>query len=204
MDRMIKNVGEIVEDGKNKNLIRGIVEEIKFSKKNLWQFLLAGILAIFEALFIGVNEKTVSIFGEVVQDINNISIAFIAMIIGAYSIFQALLSKSVIIQLLKSKNNILRESNKSFLNLSIIYTLSIVVGTFIAIIMRVIPEEFLIMNNTELSNVVAVIGLLIYFAYYNIIFLEVIKFVINLFRMFCVYNAVSGMDAINEESDKMK
>ena len=140
MDSMIKNVGEIVEDGKNKNLIRGIVEEIKFSKKNLWQFLLAGILAIFEALFIGVNEKTVSIFGEVVQDINNISIAFIAMIIGAYSIFQALLSKSVIIQLLKSKNNILRESNKSFLNLSIIYTLSIVVGTFIAIIMRVIPE----------------------------------------------------------------
>lgn len=127
-----------------------------------------------------------------------------AMIIGAYSIFQALLSKSVIIQLLKSKNNILRESNKSFLNLSIIYTLSIVVGAFIAIIMRVIPEEFLIMNNTELSNVVAVIGLLIYFAYYNIIFLEVIKFVINLFRMFCVYNAVSGMDAINEESDKMK
>ena len=126
MDSMIKNVGEIVEDGKNKNLIRGIVEEIKFSKKNLWQFLLAGILAIFEALFIGVNEKTVSIFGEVVQDINNISIAFIAMIIGAYSIFQALLSKSVIIQLLKSKNNILRESNKSFLNLSIIYTLSIV------------------------------------------------------------------------------
>lgn len=122
MDSMIKNVGEIVEDGKNKNLIRGIVEEIKFSKKNLWQFLLAGILAIFEALFIGVNEKTVSIFGEVVQDINNISIAFIAMIIGAYSIFQALLSKSVIIQLLKSKNNILRESNKSFLNLSIIYT----------------------------------------------------------------------------------
>ena len=62
MDSMIKNVGEIVEDGKNKNLIRGIVEEIKFSKKNLWQFLLAGILAIFEALFIGVNEKTVSIF----------------------------------------------------------------------------------------------------------------------------------------------
>ena len=51
MDSMIKNVGEIVEDGKNKNLIRGIVEEIKFSKKNLWQFLLAGILAIFEALF---------------------------------------------------------------------------------------------------------------------------------------------------------
>lgn len=202
MDSMIKNVGEIVEDGKNKNLIRGIVEEIKFSKKNLWQFLLAGILAIFEALFIGVNEKTVSIFGEVVQDINSISIAFIAMIIGAYSIFQALLSKSVIIQLLKSKNNILRESNKSFLNLSIIYTLSIVVGTFIAIIMRVIPEEFLIMNNTELSNVVAVIGLLIYFTYYNIIFLEVIKFVINLFRMFCVYNAVSGMDAINEESEE--
>lgn len=35
MDSMIKNVGEIVEDGKNKNLIRGIVEEIKFSKKNL-------------------------------------------------------------------------------------------------------------------------------------------------------------------------
>lgn len=202
MDSMIKNVGEIVEDGKNKNLIRGIVEEIKFSKKNLWQFLLAGILAIFEALFIGVNEKTVSIFGEVVQDINSISIAFIAMIIGAYSIFQALLSKSVIIQLLKSKNNILRESNKSFLNLSIIYTLSIVVGTFIAIIMRVIPEEFLIMNNKELSNVVAVIGLLIYFTYYNIIFLEVIKFVINLFRMFCVYNAVSGMDAINEESEE--
>ena len=204
MDSMIKNVKEIVEDGGNKNLIRGVVEEIKFSKTNAWQFLLAGMLAIFEASFIGVYQKTVSIFRETVQDMNNISIAFIAMIIGSYSIFQALLSKSVIIQLLKSKNNILRESNRSFLNLSIIYTLSIVIGLFIGIVMRVIPDEFLIMNNVVLSNLIAVVVLFVYFAYYNIIFLEVIKFVINLFRMFCVYNSVSGIDAIDEETDRIK
>ena len=130
-------------------------------------------------------------------------LVLLGVVFGAYSIFQALLGKSVLKCLIEDKNNILKQSNRTFLNLTILYICGIVGNIVLKICLKIIPSDFLLIRGSLLtSNIIALILITSYSTFMLLIILETITFAINLYKMFCTYNTTNILELIDEDEDE--
>lgn len=201
-DRVINNIKEIANNGLLKGILRESLVEIKPTKKNIVQYLFATIISAVTSYFIIYKSNTVESMRFAVDIINNTALAFVAIIFGTYAIFQALMTDSVVKALLKSEVNLLNISNKSFLNLVLLYVWEIILNVVILIALNIMPVEFCLFSNIHLSSIVATLLCFVYFAYSFLIFYEIKNFTVNLYRMFSVYNVYHSLDVIKEQEDE--
>lgn len=125
------------------------------------------------------------------------------MVFGSYAIFQALLNKELIGLLLETDNNLLGDSNKSFLNLIILFVFNIIGNIVLYCIVKSLPENLLINNNVIMSNTIASVLIFIHLYLCFLLILEVIIFATNLYRMFCLHNTIKALDIVVSD-DKEK
>lgn len=157
-------------------------------------WIISGIIGIILAVPLGVSPETVSAFDNSIEIINNILLAFVAMVMGAYALFQALLSDELIVLMSEAKNNInesvLDELNSSFLGTVLLYWIYIIFNCALLIIMKIIPEDYTIYNNIIVCDLLAIILMLLYyiFAFRGII--EFKNFTINIYNLFRAYNLI--------------
>ncbi|HCT92992.1 MAG TPA: hypothetical protein DF613_16660 [Lachnospiraceae bacterium] len=199
----IDKIHDLADRRSKSDILKDSCLEIKYTSKSKWQYLTSIVVGIALGFMIGYSENTVVLMREVSGNANTILLTFIAMVFGSYSVFQALLSKEIIELLISSKGNILKESNRTFLNLTILYTVGIVLNFVLIAVLKVMPDEFVIWNkNLAFCNMLAWIGITVYLSFHLLLFLEVINFAINLYRMFCVYNAVKALGSLNDVDDR--
>ena len=106
-DKVEKNLYELIDERNTNQIIRESIQEIKLCKLSVWQYLSSIIISIVVSLMISFSTKTVSLFLDYVDSINEVILVLLGVVFGAYSIFQALLGKSVLKCLIEDKNNIL-------------------------------------------------------------------------------------------------
>ncbi len=202
-DKVEKNLYELIDERNTNQIIRESIQEIKLCKLSVWQYLSSIIISIVVSLMISFSTKTVSLFLDYVDSINEVILVLLGVVFGAYSIFQALLGKSVLKCLIEDKNNILKQSNRTFLNLTILYICGIVGNIVLKICLKIIPSDFLLIRGSLLtSNIIALILITSYSTFMLLIILETITFAINLYKMFCTYNTTNILELIDEDEDE--
>jgi len=195
-----KNVEELLEKEPSSELVKASIKELRFQKTSKWQYLFSAILSVIFGLIIGISQDTVTVMENVVGIFNNIDIAFIAMIIGAYSIFQALLSDNFLIALVRTENNLLKISNKSFFNLIVLYLAGIVVNIMLMIFFSLIDNQWILFKYClGLNNGLAAILCILYLFYNILLILEIKNFGLNLYRMFNASNSQRIIDILTKE-----
>ena len=168
-DKVEKNLYELIDERNTNQIIRESIQEIKLCKLSVWQYLSSIIISIVVSLMISFSTKTVSLFLDYVDSINEVILVLLGVVFGAYSIFQALLGKSVLKCLIEDKNNILKQSNRTFLNLTILYICGIVGNIVLKICLKIIPSDFLLIRGSLLtSNIIALILITSYSTFMHI------------------------------------
>lgn len=177
---------------------------IKPIKGSRWQWAISIFISIIFSLLYACNAKTVSLFSECVGVINNIFLAVIAMEMGAYALFQALLSDELVLVLYKYDKEMLDESNIAFLGVILLYWSSIFLNLIIITVIKVIPENFLMSNSIMISEGIAFVLMIIYFSFSMRVFFEVRNFAINLYNVFKAYNRVSLLNGMKKENESQQ
>lgn len=195
-ENILNNIIELTDKRSKNQIIKDSCKEIRLTKKSLWQYVLSITVAISLATAIGISRDTVNLYISVTEMINNIMVAFVAMIFGSYSIFQALLCKEIVLELVQSKNNLLKESNKTFLNLIVLYIGDITMNIIIITSLKILHPDFLLFGDLTISNILAILLMFIHLFFSLLLILEVINFAINLYRMFCIYNTLKALEAL--------
>lgn len=198
---VIKNIQELNDKRSKKEILSECLLEIKWSKSSAWQFIISLIGAFAVSICATFFFNTVEATEIITSTFLDVQLAFFAVIFGAYAIFQALMRDEIIKELIRTENNILKDSNRTFLNLSILYIGDIFITILISLIANMCPKDFFIYN-IDLSNGVYVILAFIYCAFNFLLILENVNFVINLYRMFNVYNIYRALDVCDDEKKK--
>lgn len=198
---IIDNMNELLARESTAKLLRESFAEIKYQRSSRGQYCITIIISLLLGITIGFNKDTISNMKVAVELISGIDLAFIAIVMGAYSIFQALLTDSVIMALIKTDNNLLKVSNKSFLNLVILYLGGIVSNLVLALLGTVISEEWVLFEKQLMNNIAASVLCSCYFVYNILIILEIKNFGLNLYRMFNSYNSQRIIDILDKETD---
>lgn len=197
-DRIKENIRELIYEDDSASLMKNALKELKYRQSGVYHYIISIILALFLGVAIGYSDKTVSVTKYMVELFNGVILSFVAIVVGAYAIFQALLSDDFFDVLLETDNNMLKVSNKSFRNLIIIYLSDILLNVIILIILQLIPETWCILNNLKLANCSASILLVIYIFVNILIMLEFKNFTMNLYKTFNAYNASRGIKRMKE------
>lgn len=194
-----EQVKNLIDDRIKIKIIKDAFNEIKLTKKSIVQYCISIISGIVIGFAISFFSNTVDLMRNTVQDANNILLTLIAMIFGSYSIFQALMSRDLVALLIRTSGDLLKESNKTFVQLIILYVIGIISNFILIIFLRILPDDYLLLENIIACNIIAGIGIMIYIFYHMLLFLEVINFAINLYRMFCVYNTLKALDVLEDD-----
>ena len=178
------------EDGDRlKKYYKDVLNVISPIKGMRWQWGISAILSLFLSIPIRMSAETVAIAGETFGIINDIFIAFIAMEVGAYALFQALLSEQLIWELYRN-GNLLDEANTSFLGVILLFWAAIMLNIILIILFKVIPEDFLLFKDMKTNVCIAVVLLWFYFLVSLRVLFEVRNFAINLYKVFVLYNKI--------------
>lgn len=194
-DKVLGNIEQLIDRRKVDAIIKESIKEISLCKKSIWQYMIAVTLGAIIAYIVSFSFGTVSTVIEITILLFETSIGIVGIVLGAYSIFQALMKKELIWILVKADENLLKQSNKTFLNITILYVINAFVSLTTWIILRAIGREFVIFKNLLLNNIFSAVFIFIYIVFNLLLLLEIIVFCINLYRMFCAYNTISAVEA---------
>ena len=196
----IENIKELNDKRTKDEIVKNAISELKFSKNTLIQNIGCIVVSCMLSFFAAFRSNTVIVSKNSFEMFLTIDLAFIAMILGSYAVFQALMRDEIILQLIKDKNNILKKSNRTFVNLSIIYIVIILVTAILIIITNMICED-MILFNCIFSDICCFVMLSIYYSFNSILIFENINFVINLYRMFNVYNSYRALEMLEKDKN---
>lgn len=200
-DNVIKNIQELNDKRNKKEILSECLGELKLSRNSIWQFVTGASVALMLSVYVTFFTNTVVAARVVFSILLDVQLAFFAVIFGAYAIFQALMRDEIIKELIKTDNNILKDSNRTYLNLSVLYIFDIFITVISNIIVNICKEEFYVYS-VGFSNVLFFVLFFIYCALNFVLMLENINFVINLYRMFNVYNVYRALDTMSDIEEK--
>lgn len=197
--KVIRNLEDI---GKNRvldSLFKSALSEIKFNRKSFPQYLISIVLGAVLGYIVVYRSETVLIMQDLIGIINDVVVAFIAIIFGTYAIFQALMTDSVIWSLLNDENNLLNTSNRSFLNLIFLYLSEIILNIVLITIVKSMPIDYCLFSSVKLSNMLAFGLVTIYLSYSFLLLSEMKNFTVNLYQMFNVYNIYRALEILDRK-----
>lgn len=200
-DKILTNIANLIDKRNIDKIIIESITELQLNRKSIWQYVVSFIIGSIVAYMVAFNYGTVQVMTEVSGLLFNTSIVIIGVILAAYSIFQTLMQKELILTLIQSENNLLEISNKSFLNLIILHVMNAVTSLTLKIILSAIGKEFLVFDKMIINNILSAILILVYMFFNLLLLLELIVFATNLYRMFCVYNSINALSIIQNDEE---
>jgi hypothetical protein len=182
-------------------LIQGLKEMVPTKGTYLESFIIL-VLVIAISSLIGISNNTVILLKDVVEVLNNVTLAVFGIIFTGYAIFQALIDTDILKRLfttdLKGKP-FFSISNDYFIMLMIVNALAIFINMTLLIILKIIPEYWCAFDNHILNNAIAItlISFYLYFEFKNI--WEIKSFVFNIYQMFNISAGEKIIKIIDEE-----
>lgn len=197
-DQVVDNIKDLNDKRDRNKIILDSIQELKPSKSSWYQIPICIMIACIISKFTSWSSNTVEISSALADIMLDVSLALLAIVLGSYSIFQALMRDEIIKELIKDKGNILKYSNRTFVNISIIYVIDIFVTIILKIACSILEPDVYIVS-VFFSNILYFFFLVGYVSLNLLLVLEMINFVINLYRMFNVYNIYRALDSIDKE-----
>lgn len=174
-------------------------------KKSVWRRGIFFLIELGIAFLIASNLSTISIVKDIVGYAGQIQLGLLGIVFTGYALFQALVGDKLLIYLLTLEENQkskLEESNESFIYLSLLQIMIVVIDLLIYMIMAAIPEDWCLTNINEVNVCIAVV-LIGYMLYFNIEAMwELKSFVFNIYQLFNAHAMARVMDIIEKEEDK--
>jgi hypothetical protein len=198
-----ENISALIDKRKRNTIIKEAIEEIKIVRNTIAQTICCILIASILSVLLVYNNSVVEVSRTLFSTVLDMDVAFFAVILGSYAVFQALMNDDILKHLLSVESNILKESNKTFLNLSILY----IVDAFISFIAKMLSEIFTndaYIYSAVVSNIIYTVFLIPYITFFLMLVLENINFVINLYRMFNVYTLYRSLDMLEDENEMKK
>lgn len=203
-EQVLQNILEIRNNTKTENILRETIGEIKPTRKSKMQYIISGIITAVVVYAVMQSGNIVSVMQFAIEGFNTIALTMIAIVFGSYAIFQALLTDEVFDALIKTSNNMLNTSNKSFLHIILLYLTEIIINVVALIVLKAIPLDFYWPSNLGMANKLAIFLMIIYFEYGFLLLLEIKNFTVNLYKIFNVYNIYRALKLIEEDDNKKK
>ena len=200
-DISAEKIEELLDKRKKSQILRDAIKEIRLTKASFGQYLVSLLIAAPLGILISGSNNTIQTMQELVEWYNGITLALVAMVIGSYAIFQALLNRNLFSEILESNIRLLKESNRTFLNLTILYAGNIIINTILKSILCILPEYYFVFLYWEGAIYLTTLIIIAYLFFCVILILEIINFTINLYRMFSIHNTLKALDILNDDSD---
>ena len=159
---------------------------------------------IIVSILIAINPDTVSICKNVFPSINEVVLAFYAIVFAGYALFQALIGKRMLLFMVETDSgkeglSYLQQSNLYFAKLMMLQFLLIVINLVLKIILDLMPIAWCMFSSAGLNVVVSFLGIIV-ILYFNFeIIWEVKSFVFNTFQLF---NSHARSRVIESQEDR--
>lgn len=185
---------------KKKHKFIGIMcDTISFEKGNRLIWVISFLLGVVLSL-IAFHPNTVQYFLQYTEIVVDLMLALLAIQVGAYALFHALLSKEVIVILYKTKDantkkedgtqdNLLDSSNRQFIGSILVYFYMMIISVFTKMFVSIVPNNFCLFPSLVLTNILAFILLIIFFTANLRVLLESRNFFTNLYEIIRIYCA---------------
>lgn len=190
--KIILNAYKLEYKQSSSHLMKESLKLISFNKKNIWRKLLFIAVEIIVSILIAINPDTVSICKNVFPSINEVVLAFYAIVFTGYALFQALIGKKMLLFMVETDSgkeglSYLQQSNLYFAKLMMLQFLLIVINLVLKIILDLMPIAWCMFSSAGLNVVVSFFGIIV-ILYFNFeIIWEVKSFVFNTFQLFNIH-----------------
>lgn len=167
-----------------------------------------GMLSVcaIPSYLISFSPNTVKLFINGVQIINDVTLALFGITFTGYALFQALVGKEMLKKMLsnttndkKDEKSKLQESNELFVETMMLQLICVVTNLFILIVGECIPENFGLFEKLLWNNVIAGIGIEIYFYVSATTIIEMKSFIYNIFQLFNLHAGTRAVEILREK-----
>ena len=173
----------------------------KRGKGLVWK--LSIVIGLVLSLRISFLEETVTLFLEYNDTIVTILLALLAIQVGAYALFQALLSEEIII-LMHKKDNLLEKANEEFIGTILLYFYAVVISVFTGLMVLPFPEDFCLFSSLVATNFCALTLLFVFFSFNMRVIMESRNFFVNLYNLMrSNYLIIINKNLENEEKNNL-
>lgn|GEM_PF-1013808 len=183
-------------------------------QKTTWMSCLVfSIISISIAIIIGSSSDTVQLFYNSVEIFNTVILAIFGIVFTGYVFFQALLNNELLKRLIdadstnkfekieKGTKSLLQESNEYFVYLTILNIIEIIINVILLILIGSIPNDFIVFSSLVLNNIIACIGISIYYSFSFLILWEMKCFIYNIFQLFNAHAGAKAIEIMKNEED---
>lgn len=188
-ESIVKNVEKLAKVGTSEKRLISAFTIFKPTKRNWKKYLYILFLCGIPTYLISTSLETVSLFGEALDIIMDVILALFGIIFTGYAFFQALVNDELLLNMLeesniKKKKSKLQETNEFFVELMMLYVVSIMSLVVLRITISAIPDEFVLCNNSLWNNFIAAFLIELYFVFNAFILWETKSFIFNVFQLF--------------------
>lgn len=171
-------------------------------------YVTAGV-SVIPAIIMAKSKNTISMFTDTIQISLEVILALFGIVFTGYALFQALIGKEMLIRMLQNvtlkrgqKISKLQESNELFAETMMLQFLCIICAFFLIIILKSIPEEWYLFENLRTNNILAGIGIFIYFYVIFCTIIETKSFIFNMVELFNFHAGTRVVELLQESEER--
>lgn len=213
-DINMKDIKKLFSKRSSREIFFESIKVITPNKDHYISFCITSICAIIPAIIIAVSNETVILFVKAIGTLNGTILASFGVVFMGYAFFQALMTDDLVMGLLnshekakiedtESKSN-LQVSNEYFANVMMLDVFAIFVNSFMIITIGSLKGDFSLPINTLFNNIIAFIGICIYFDLMFCIILEMKSFIFNTFQLFNAHTGARVLKILDEDEVENK
>lgn len=191
------------------DILRSAIKVLIPKRKQKKVYIIVFVLSIIPSYMISVSQDTVPIFRNCVQIVNDVCLALFGIIFTGYALFQALIGKEMLIRMIQStvikdKEEIskLQETNENFAETMMLEFLCIVISLLLLLILNSLPDDYCMFQKLYLNNIIAGLGMYIYFYLFFIVLLEIKSFIFNIVQLFNFHAGTRIMEIMKENRNE--
>ena len=165
-------------------------------------------VCLLPSCFMIYSHNIVELFGNVCNTLLSAFLSLFGIIFTGFVFFQALLNDNLLIMLIiseaekdRKEKSKLEEVNNRFVSLMVLYIIAIIISLTLTVIVPCIPEDFILLSNIQVSNVVAFILILMFYVFSAELLWRVLSFVRNIYLLFNAYAVSRLTDLVEIEED---
>ena len=202
----VDNVEKLFKSVSSESILLGSFKVFKPTKTNFIIF----FICLIPSVTMGLSKNTINITLDAVGDLLNVILALFGIIFTGYAFFQALIDKQLLIIMINTESvkkensetiSKLQETNKNFVELMMLYIISIIGSLLIKLILNSMPADFLLFSQLLTNNIVAILMIQVYLVFNAIILWRMISFVFNVFQLFNLYAGAKALAIIRNEDE---
>lgn len=174
-----------------------------------WQCFISLLISIILSYLIATSNETVTIFHDGVFLINDVFLALFSIVFTGYAFFQALIGKEMLIRLFQETvrngekdESKFQEINELFADVMMIILLCIFISIILILVLKCVPQDANILESQAYNELLAGIGISMYFYMVFMVLFEIKSFIFNVFELFNFHAGTKILEYMSENDSE--